>query len=209
MNEEIYPLRDGGRAGSQLRTTNWIAGAFLSMLRQYFGSTERISLEKGRLLWDPDAQVSEVQIDVVDNLRYDEANKHPKILVDIEDQEFTPETLGDVDHYIPESGTVQYLNTSSSFVSVHCWGFQKLEAQSIADEVRYFLQTYRHPLAQHYQLSKLRVTRQIKPVRYNSYKDYWIARVMVQIQNQEGWGVSHEQLKVSAISLGLALQTEP
>lgn len=207
MPEDIYPINNGDRICDQFRNTNWHAGVMISVLRQYFGSDERISLDKGRFLWNPDITSSGIQIDVVDNLKYAEGNKHPKILVDIEDQTFNHDVLGDLGDYTGQTGTREFMNQNASAYSIECWGLFKLEAASIADEVRYFLQAYRHEISQKYQFKFLRVTKMLKPVKYKIFKEYWICRLIVALQTEERWGVTQESLRASQFFLDLNAQS--
>lgn len=209
---ETYPLSRGGRACSQFRDTNWLAGAMMSILRQYFGTTDRISLEKGRFLWkpvteqDPAAAQGQIQIDVVDNLKFAEGQKYPRILVDVENQEFPHDVIQDQNGY-QSDGTINYFNQNQSAYAIECWGLKKLEASCIADEVRYFLQAYRHVIADKYQFAFLRVKTLMKPVKYKQFDDYWIARLIVPFAMHEHWGITQESLEVSEFAL--ALRADP
>ncbi len=207
MAEDVYPVNNGDRICDQLHTTNWHVGVMMTVLRQYFGSEDRISLEKARLLWKPNEAESDVQIDVVDNLKYAAGNKHPKILVDIEDQTLVPDVLGDLGDYSGGTGAREMMNRNTSAYSIECWGLTKLEAASIADEVRYFLQAFRQEISAKYHFQYLRVSKMIKPVKYKIFKEYWVCRLIVDLQTEERWAVGTESLKASQFFIDVTAGT--
>jgi len=200
---DTYPVTEPHRICQQFRTTSWTAGVMVEILRQYFGSEDRITMERASLLWNPDAAVSKVQIDVVDNLKFAEGDKFPKMLVDIESQEFPHDVLQDLDGYKPETGTIEYTVRNQSAYSIECWGLKKLEASAMGDEVRYFLQTYRHVIAKRYNFNILRPKTFMKPMKYKKFDDYWIGRLIVPFEVHDGWGVTQESLALSGFSLSL------
>lgn len=213
MAEDTYPIPDDEcRIHQQFQTANWKAGVMVSILRQYFGGTDRITLEKAQLLWSENATESKVQIDVVDNLKFAETGKRPAMLVDFDVQNFPHDVLGDMQDYTGTSGTIEMFNRSIGAFVVECWALKKLEAYSIADEIRYFLQAYRTPIAAAYGFNLLRVAKIEKAVKYHQFDDYWVSRVVIQYEQNEHWGVGQESLKVSNFGLILneiASQTSP
>jgi len=204
MNSNVYPTSDGScRAGHQLKTTNWLCGMMVGVLRQYFGSEDRMTLEKSTLRWSPDITASEVQIDMVDNVKFDEGAKFPKLLVDMENQTFLKDVLGDLDNYDGQTGQRNYNVRSSSAFTIEAWCLSKIEAWSAIDEVRFFLTTFRHEIAKQHCLDYLRPVQANKPVKSKLYDDYWIGRLIVEFNFEERWGVLSEQLAVSDFVLKL------
>ena len=202
MKEDTYPIEgENCRIPHQLRTTNWLVGSMVSILRQYFSSQDRMVLERATLLWNPDATLSKIQIDSVDNLKYQEGDKYPKILVDVENQTFPQDSLGDMDNFDAPTGTTGYTTRIETAFSLECWGLKKLEATAMADEIRYFLQAYRQVIATAYRFDKIRVTQVLKPVKYKQFDDYWITRAIVELNLQDTWGVAKEALEVSDFSV--------
>lgn len=175
----------------------------VSVLRQFFGQTDRLSLEKASIKWDPDVSQSGVQIDIVDNVVFQEGQKFPKILVDMETQEYPRDFIGDLDNYVQETAMRVYTVRQQSAFSIECWGLKKLEAMAIGDEVRYFLQTYRKEISDKYCLATLRPKALIKPMKTKLYDDYWITRLIVEYEMNETWGVAAEALKVSSFTVSL------
>lgn len=202
MAEDTYPLEDGCRIHNQFWTTNWKAGVMVSVLRQYFGQPDRITIEKATLLWDADITKSKVQIDTVDNLKFDETGKRPAILVDFETQQFPRDVIGDRQDY-QQDGVWQMFNRNTGAFLLECWGLKKLESYSIADEIRYFLQAYRHQIAETYGFNTLRIAQVMKAVKYRQFDDYWVSRAVVEYEQNEHWGVGIESLKVSHFSMAL------
>lgn len=209
MPEDSYPITNSGRIEDQFRTANWLTGVMVTLLRQYFGSDDRISLDKGRFKWNRDATQSGAQIDLVDNLKYDEAGLAPKMLVDIENRNFPRDVLRDGADYQKEEGNMLFTNRQESAFTIECWGQFKLEALAIADEIFYFLQAYRHEIASKYGFGTLRIANIVKPVKYKIFKQYWIARIVVEFQTEERWGVSQESLRMSSFSLKLNAAEPP
>lgn len=202
MAESTYPLQEPQRIAEQFWTTTWKAGVMVSLLRQYFGQDDRITLDKARFLWTADRTQSEVQIDTVDNLKFDETGKKPAMLVDFEAQQFPKDVLGDHEGYQVDGTQMMFNRNVGSFL-IECWALKKLESYSMADEIRYFLQGYRHPIAKTYRFNTLRVSQVAKAVKYRQFDDYWISRVVVEYEQSEEWGVGIESLKVSRFALAL------
>jgi hypothetical protein len=204
MNQNLYPSGNGTcRIQDQLKTANWLCGMMVSILRQYFGSEDRITLEKTSLLWNPDITQSKVQIDALDNAKFGEGAKFPKMLVDLETQSFPKDVLGDLDNFDALSGQRNFSVRTTSAFAIECWSLTKLESWSICDEVRFFLTTYRHEIARHYCLRHLRPIQALKPVKSKMYDDYWVARLIVEFEFDEAWGVLNEQLQVSEFAIKL------
>jgi hypothetical protein len=207
MIQNIYPTGAGTcRIGDQFRTANWLTGSMVSILRQYFGSEDRITMEKARLLWSPAIEESQVHIDAVDNIKFQEGVKFPKILVDQEDQSFPKNVVGDLDNVEPEPGQSNYTVQTTSAFSIECWGLKKLESWAICDEVRFFITTYRQVIANAYCFNSIRPIKAMKPVKSKLYDDYWICRLIVEYDLEETWGVSREDLAVSGFSLSVTAQ---
>lgn len=209
MPEDLYPIKDPNRIKDQFRDANWLTAVMVTVLRQYFGTDERISLDSGRFKWDPTIDQAGLQIDVVDNLKYAEGQKFPKALVDIENRTFPRDVISDGMEYKPESGTREFVNRTQSSFSIECWGAFKLEAHAIADEIYYFLQAFRHVIAKKYGFTTLRVSQILKPAKYKAFHDYWIARVIVEFETTEQWGVTQESLRLSAFNVILNADEPP
>ena len=210
--EDLYPIATTDRIMNQLRGANWLTGVMVTILRQYFGSDDRIMLEKGQFKWvasqtDPDVSAniaqSGVQIDVVDNLKHDEGNKFPKMLVDLETREFPRDAVGDLGNYDNIGGTVEFTNRVQGVFGIECWAPFKLEAHSMADEIYYFLQAFRKQIMDKYCFATLRIRQIVKPAKYKVFKDYWIARVIIEFETEERWGTTQEALRVSSFGLHL------
>lgn len=203
MAEDTYPLQDGCRTHDQFWTTTWKASVLVGILRQYFGQDDRITLEKAKLIWDEDRTKSMVQIDTVDNLKFEESGKKPAILVDFEAQQFPRDVIGDMQDYTGTEGRMEMMNRNVGAMLIECWALKKMESYSIADEIRYFLQAYRHPIAKAYGFNTLRVAQVAKAVKYRQFDDYWITRAVIEFEQIEQWGVGIESLKVSKFGLAL------
>lgn len=160
-------------------------------------------MEKARLLWNPSIEESQIQIDIVDNIQFHEGVKYPKILVDLENQGFPRDVLGDLDNYEIEPGQTNYTVKTASAYSIECWGLKKLEAWAICDEVRYFLTTYRKEIAQAYCFNFIRPIQSLKPVKLKMYDDYWVVRLIAEFEMSDTWGVSREALAASNFTLTL------
>ncbi len=202
MSEDRYPLHSPDRLSHQFRTSTWAAGVMVSILQQYFKQDDRIVLEKATLLWQSDITTTQVQIDVADNIKFVQGQKYPKISVDVGDQDFPEDVKGDFNGY-QANGQVNYWNMMKSDFLIECYGLKKLECRTIADEVRYFLQGFRHPIMQTYGLEKLRVQKSSRPIKVPLQDDYWKSALLVEFQAQEVWGTTQESLRLSAARLNL------
>lgn len=175
----------------------------VSLLQQYFGSGERITFEKSRFLWNPDDPTSQLYINNIDNVDFKNMGQRPSLLVDLENHSFPKEVIGDREYYDPKEGAVSYNIRDKSAWSIECWGLKKLESMSLADEVRFFISTFRHEIAKIYKFDQIRVSQQLKPVKYQDFAQYWIARVIVEFELQENWFTTMESLKCSGFGLKL------
>jgi len=207
MNNELYPLKDSlDRLNSQVQDSAWLVGVMVTILRQYFGTTDRLTFGKANLLWQDDVAKSQVQIDVVDNLIYDESSKYPKILVDLETSQFPQDALGDVASVEGRTGKVHYTNRRVCQYAIECWAPRKMESRAIADEVFFFIQSFRQILMKQYGFISLRAMQTIKPAKYPQYDDYWIARVVINFEKNLNWSVAQEALKISNFTININQQ---
>lgn len=175
----------------------------VSVLRQYFGSEDRMSLQRSSLKWDRDPNVSKVFIDAEDNQDFRDGDTGPRLLVDLENQGFPRDSIGDRNDYDPLSGQENFTMRMESAYLIEAWSNKKLEAWTMADEVRIFIHTYRMVIAHQYGFNFLRPSQVVKPVKSRVYEDYWISRIIVSFDISDNWGAMQEQLKAGPITLDL------
>ncbi len=181
----------------------WLIATMVSLLRQHFGTDDRMTLGKSTFKWSRDANVSRLVVDNIDNTDFKQGDKFPRVLVDLENQGFPRDAIGDADVFDPESGTMNYSVRTESAYSIEVWGLKKLEALALADEIRLFIQTYRRQIAHQNCFNYIRPAQVIKPVKSKMYDDYWIARVIVSFDISDTWGVAEESLKAGVIEMSL------
>lgn len=200
--ENWYPNPSGmERVPHQFKTSIWLHGAMVSILRQYFGSADRMTLEKGSLLWDPDVTKSKVVIDTADNLKFQEGDKFPKFSVELENQTFPKDVIGDMVNYNGLTGDVEYnIRVESAFL-VQVWAHNRLECWNMMDELRVFLSSFCWNISACYGFQKFRPIQVNKPVKSQLHDDYWIGRVIIEFSVDESWAIGKESLEASAFNV--------
>jgi hypothetical protein len=202
--EETYPQPCCDMRGTdQFHDSMWLISTMVSLLQQHFGSDDRMTLGLSTFKWSRDANVTKIVIDNVDNTDFGTGDIQPRILVDLENQGFPRDTIGDRNDYLAELGQENFTIRIESAFSIETWSNKKLEAWALADEVRLFIQTYRTFIAHQHCFNFLRPSQIIKPVKSKMYEDYWIARTIIAFDLSDSWGVRREDLKAGPIDLTL------
>lgn len=194
------------RTADQFRDSTWLIATMVSVLRQHFGGSDRMSLETSKYTWSPHTEETKLVIDNTDNLNFGEGEVFPKLIVGLEDQNFPRDYIADFDNYDMASAERNYTVRTDSAFTIESWALHNLEALALCDEVRIFLQTFRREISCTYNFHSLRPLQQNKPVKSKVHTDYWIARLVVSFEVTATWGVQVEQLKASAINLNLRVE---
>lgn len=186
-----------------LRTPVWLTGLMVSMLRQWFGSRERLSIEKARFLWHKEVGKSEVYI--ADDFNWDFINVQQRPAIVVELDSFS---AGEDIESIGRSGMVSWnrehdeLNFASienGRFNIHCIAKQKLEAWALAWEVKMFLATYSDVIKEAYGFKKWKVAGVQKPQPMKEAEEYKAAAVVLQFNMIDAWALKRESLKVQTI----------
>ena len=119
----VYPLSQGSEAVCQLKTPLYMLGLGVSLVKQHFGTDERIALEKSKYLWKEDQSLSNLYVSYQDNTDYAVIGKRPAVIVSLGDTTFPRKVIGDrfaVDQ-IYEHGIEHGRVISQSWVDISQW----------------------------------------------------------------------------------------
>ena len=196
------------KAGCHSRTPVFMTGVMVSLMKQYFGSEERIALEKSTFLWDPDESKSKVYIDDEFNWSLSKVGLRPAIIVGLKDysnlQDIPSVGRSGMIGYDPVTGNAVYGSVDSSGYDIQCIAKQKLECWSLAWEVKTLLQRYAFEIRKTYRFDHFRVEGIGKPTRISQQEDHLVATVGVSYRIVETWGIQAEKLPVQSVSMKIS-----
>lgn len=197
---------------SHLRTPAWLIGCAVSMMKQYFGSQERICLEKGTFFWSKDREKSQVYIDDDFNWNFQNVGKRPAIIVELGGFDSVEEipTLGrsGLISHNPETGDFNFAAIEKGNLLFRCIARQKLECWALAWEVKMFLQSYADPIRETYGFKKFSVSGVDAPQKLEEYQEYKVSTVKLPFSMIDAWAITRENLKVQTIDPTFALDVE-
>lgn len=195
-----------------LRTPHYLTGAMVSLMKQYFGSKERIALEKATFLWDKSAEKSEVYISDEFNWDFREVGSRPAIIVELGDFSSIEEipTLGKsgLIGYDPKADSLAFAAIENGTFSFRCVAKQKLEAWSLSWEVKTLLQSYAEIISAEYDFQKFRVASVTRPQKMEEADEYKVSTVSVAFNMIDAWALTMENLKVQTIDTTYSLDTQ-
>lgn len=199
----VYPLSQGSEAVCQLKTPLYMLGLGVSLVKQHFGTDERIALEKSKYLWKEDQSLSNLYVSYQDNTDYAVIGKRPAVIVSLGDTTFPRKVIGDRFAVDQIYGGAQFLDYSSASWDFVCIADKALDSLSLAGEVRYFFQTYCKYIVPVYGINDIRVEAIGRYQKQPDYKDLYGIVVKVGFDIQDNFEVDQEALKISAIKLNL------
>ena len=211
MNEQIksltgatlYPVR--AEDGCYLKTPIYVLSVFVASLRQYFGSTNRISSGASNYLWNPDQAVSNVWISETYNADRAVVGKRPSILVSIDQAQYPQDAINDFFGFDPNTGLVSMFNMNHSVVQFRCIAESMLASMELATELRYFVSGFRNQIERAFSLDRVRAVSTGKTQRIEEYKEYWTTDFACEVKYQEHWGITTESLRVKSVFTNLKI----
>lgn len=204
--KHIYPLNDpetARRIGCQLKTPMWILGVGLSMVRQYFSTSDRVSVGTNRFLYDEkNPKKSQLYIDIEDNFESSIAGKGPAIIVSLAGQQFQPHSINMNMHSVNAQGDANYLALNNTGLIYTCLGMSSVISIDLSSEMKYFFITYAPILTKEYGLNNLAITAisPTKKMQAASVSQFYGTQVAVNFMVQETWTTAQEELRVKQIS---------
>ena len=200
------PAADAG-VGCILRTPVSLTGGMVSLLRTYFGSTQRACLEKATFLWSPDDGSSGVYISDEFNWDLKSVGIRPALIVSLEDFSVTDQaaTLGrkGVSGQDLETGAFNISSKDIGGFSIQCIAKSKLECWSLAWEVRVFIQSYAHEIGKAYRYSDISVSGIRKPVPLEGSVGYLVAVVGIPFKVVSTFQIVKESLPATTFDLNV------
>lgn len=208
----INSRQDLSTCGSPLKTPIYLTGVMVSVMRQYFGSSERISIETATFLWDRDQSKSEIYISDEFNWDLENVGVRPALIVGLGSfsaLEAIP-TLGrsGLVGYNSETGRFSFGGVGRGSFEIQCVAKQKLECWSLAWEVKMMLQSYATVIQDIYGLRGLDVAGVSKPQKIQEADGYMSAAVTVNFNMVDAWSLRMENLRVQSIDTRVILDTK-
>jgi hypothetical protein len=189
--------------GNFIKTPIYVISCIVSVLRQYFGTPNRLSLEHSKYLWEEDQRKSDIYIAEDFHGDREVVGKKPCMLVGFPQMQFPKDVIADVMHRNDNSGSISYLGRTNGNVRIRCISDKSLSSIELATEVKYFIDVFRHQIQCAHGLDYLRASGVAGPTRIEEYKEHWTTEVGCEIMYQENWSVFVESLRFKSINLGL------
>ena len=199
---QLYPLR-GGLPEGQLKSPMWQQDLGVSLLQQYFGGPDRIAIDTSSFLWNPDPTQSKLFVGTRDNFNVETVGKQPAIIVGLAEQSYPKKVLGDRAGVNRHTGTEQFLETTEGGWEFFCRSDLAQESLSLATEVKYFLNGYRHVIAAKYGFQAIRMSGVGKYASAKEYRDSYGCLATCAYTLEDNFELETLALKVSAFALTL------
>lgn len=199
------PARPGSSSDycRQLRTPVWLVGCMVSMLRQYFGSADRIALERGTFLWDSKNINSQVYIADDFNWDFENVGQRPALITEISGitniQEIPTLGRSGLASFDPTTATYNFASIEQGTLLVRAIATSKHECWALAWEAKMFLQSYADALRETYGFKTFHVSKVDPPTPLQEYKEYKVATIHVPFSVIDAWAIQRETLKVQSI----------
>jgi hypothetical protein len=194
-------------SGCYSRTPVFMTGVMVALMKQYFGSSERIAIEKNTFLWNEDEGLNKVYIDDEFNWSLSKVGLRPAIIVALKDysnlQDIPSVGRSGMIGYDSKTGSAVYGSIDTCGYDIQCIAKQKLECWSLAWEVKTLLQSYAYEIRKTYRFDHFRVEGIGKPTRLTQQEDHMVATVGVSYRIVETWGIQAEKLPLQSISLNI------
>jgi len=202
----IYPISDICRSQDQAKTPVYLMGLAVSALKQYFGTTDRISLSPDQYLWTNDPATSKLFIAEDYNTNFKVIGQRPALIVGVENFEYPVFTTAqqNLESYNPVTGTMNFAQPVNGGWTIHILSPSHLECWSLAYEVKAFFQSYSLIMIKNFNFHRILCTAIRKPQQEEEYQKTYHAVVMVQFNFVDYWGITLEALKVKSINIDMS-----
>jgi len=200
-----YPVTDTTQAACQFKTPVYLLGLGVALMKQHFGNQNRLTLDKSSFIYTDDLTdpQSALGIGHRDNLNFESMGKRPYIIVDLGEISFPKSSINEHMGWDDSLGTTYFIEYVKASWVFNCLSPKPLEAWALAGEVKYFLQTYHKMIAGAYCLDELKVAAISGYAKIPDYEEIKGVSVIVNLSFQQNYGVTIDQLKLSAINLQL------
>ena len=197
------PDSEGGSC-SIIKTPVTIMAAMVSVIRQWFGSPERVTLDRGRFHWNPD--LAESGIFIATDYPWNNNAISGKPGVFIEHGSITSIPIRSIGMgqtnaigFDSKTGTITCASQYSADISFRCMCRANLEAWALANEVKVLFETFGAGIAKEYGLHWLGIRGVQKPVPVKDYDDFMTASVALNYTLMSVWKVALEGLPLQSI----------
>lgn len=201
--QAFYPLKTCH--GDRIRTPIYVLAVIVAILKQYFGTTNRISMEESKYLWKEDQGESDLYVSEEFAFEPLVAGKRPAILIGLDGQTFPRLAMADLLYFDPTTSTSHHVAASQSAVRFRCMHESMLGAMELATELKYFVDVFRLQIQDSYCFDTFRAAQASSPQKIEEYKDYWIVDLVCELKYQEKWGVTLEHLRVKSVAVDLRI----
>lgn len=203
----LYPAHDTIH-GHRLKSPIYILSVFVSCLKQYFGTSNRISIDFSNYKWEKDQASSGIWISEEFSFDRSVIGKRPCILVSINNTDYPQQALGDFSHFDLESSTSYTINVMESLLNFRCVSENMLSSLELATEVKYFISTFYSYISSYFCLTKLRPAKMGKTQKIEEYKEFFVTDFSCELKYNEILGVEIEGLKVKTVFTDLVLDSQ-
>ena len=152
---QSYPLQRPP-ACLEIKTPLWQLDCAVGLLKQHFGTPDRLVLEQSQFLWQGDDNASGLFVGLRDGLNFQTIEKRAAVIVGLSEQTYPKEVIGNlaaVDRY---TGNQQLHDVTVGGWEFTCLSKLPREATALATEIKYLLAAFRKPLADTYGFTLLR-----------------------------------------------------
>jgi hypothetical protein len=188
-----------------VKTPIHLVSSLVGVLRQYFGTENRITMDSSKYMWREDLKKSDLWIAEEFNPSVEIVGKRPSILVGYLSGQIEKSVIADMMAYIP-NGEVRNFELTRAQVPFKCISTTAIASVELATELRYFMSVFREQIQKDYCIDYLRPSQFTGPQRVEEYKEYWTSQVICDIVYQENWGVVIEHLRVKSINIDLQIK---
>jgi len=180
-----------------------VVSCIVGVLRQYFGTEDRIAIDSSKYIWRADSKKTNVYISEEFNDLRNAVGIRPMILVGFPQSTFSKDVIGDFLEYMPDGGEVRNIGRTIGQIRLRCISDKALASMELATEVKYFINVFRHQIQCAHRIDQLRPNSMQGPARIEEYKEYWTTDCVCDILYQENWSIAIETLKIKSIGIQL------
>jgi hypothetical protein len=165
-----------------------IVSCMVGILRQYFGTENRISVDRSKYIWKEDPRTSDLWIMEEFHDTRDVVGKRPLVLVGFPQASYPKDVMSDMLNYLPGGSEVRNICRTQGQIRFRCISDKALASIELATEIKYFIDIFRQQIQCSHGLDYLRSSTMQGPAKIEEYKEYFIS-------NDEKWFQMFEKLK--------------
>jgi hypothetical protein len=198
---KLYPIKNNTEY--RIKSPIHILSVFVSTLKQFFGTQNRISTDYSTYLWTEDQSKSNIWISEEFSADRSVIGKRPSILVGIKQMAYPQQSIGDYSMFDIKNSTTYTLNIVDSIIRFRCISENMLSSLELATEIKYFVSTFAHQISEAFCLDKFRGAQITETQKIEEYKEYFVTDFLCELKYQEILGVKTENLRIKSVFTNL------